>query len=380
MSSLLRNEEPIGGISVPSASASESEKSAIDALQKFYSVIVAAAFSGAVLKSLELFSEGAWTIEKTSQTVLFMSFLVTIVPFYHGMERHLFESHINKQHPEWGDGGKASPLLGDVFIFMILGAILFAMGRFTDRPDTFYGLWVALLVIDILWSLWVWRFNRSPFPRWVIVNSIAVAGSGIVWLLISLFAGSPCIVGWPIMCSLIVAQMALIFISEATRSFFDYKLNWNFYFPKAQQAHNGGEVDPPRVTYLACPYTKVGGRNADQLASPAIRAARYNAVTAAAARLIEEGHRVYSPITMTHPIDLALVEQQTSDFWVELDRPHMELCSRIIVLTLDGWEESSGVQKEIQHFERMGIEFEQRAPADFGIAADNADYQEAFIF
>jgi hypothetical protein len=98
------------------------------------------------------------------------------------------------------------------------------------------------------------------------------------------------------------------------------------------------------LVYLAAPYTH---------ASSEIRAARYEAFTRAAAVLIGKGRIVYSPITMTHPIDIILAgkgDTLGSDYWVAFDERFMAFCSKLIVLRLAGWQRSSGVQREIQFF------------------------------
>jgi hypothetical protein len=98
------------------------------------------------------------------------------------------------------------------------------------------------------------------------------------------------------------------------------------------------------VVYLACPYTDP---------DPAVRKARFETATAAAADLIRAGHIVYSPITMTHPIDVVLAGASNtlgSDYWVAFDEAFMEICSEMIVVQADGWERSSGVRREIAFF------------------------------
>jgi hypothetical protein len=98
-----------------------------------------------------------------------------------------------------------------------------------------------------------------------------------------------------------------------------------------------------KIVYLAAPYTH-------EIAS--VRAARFNAVTLAAAKLIEKGHIVYSPLTMTHPIDLVMANGHTlgSKFWVDFDEAFMEVCSEMVLLCLSGWERSSGVARELAFF------------------------------
>jgi Domain of unknown function (DUF1937) len=98
------------------------------------------------------------------------------------------------------------------------------------------------------------------------------------------------------------------------------------------------------VVYLACPYTHP---------DPAVRKARFDAATVIAADLIRAGRIVYSPITMTHPIDMVLAgEAKTlgSDYWVAFDEAFMEMCSEMVVVRLDGWDRSSGIRREIAFF------------------------------
>src|SRR4051794_32448326 len=96
------------------------------------------------------------------------------------------------------------------------------------------------------------------------------------------------------------------------------------------------------IVYLACPYTHPDA---------GVRHARFAAANEAAADLIRRGLIVYSPITMTHPIDLILAEDGAtlgSEYWVAFDESFMIHCSEIVVLTIPGWERSSGVRREIK--------------------------------
>lgn len=107
---------------------------------------------------------------------------------------------------------------------------------------------------------------------------------------------------------------------------------------------NDSEKTQPKIIYLACPYSDP---------DPRVREERFKAATEAAAALISDGYIVYSPITMTHPIDLVLAGGQStlgSDYWVAFDEAFMSLCSEIFVLQLPGWNMSAGIERELQYF------------------------------
>lgn len=102
------------------------------------------------------------------------------------------------------------------------------------------------------------------------------------------------------------------------------------------------------IVYLACPYTH---------SDPDVRKERFDKATVAAAYLISRGQVVYSPITMTHPIDVVMAKEAGtlgSEFWVRFDEAFMATCSRIVVLRIPGWDLSNGVRREIRWFEDAG--------------------------
>jgi len=103
-----------------------------------------------------------------------------------------------------------------------------------------------------------------------------------------------------------------------------------------------------RMIYLAYPYTHPDSE---------IRRRRFEGATSAAATLISGGHIVYSPITMTHPIDIVLAGAGNtlgSDYWVRFDEAFMNACSEMVVVDTPGWKESKGIQREIDYFRSHG--------------------------
>lgn len=88
-----------------------------------------------------------------------------------------------------------------------------------------------------------------------------------------------------------------------------------------------------------------------------IRIQRFHASARAAAFLIHRGKFVYSPITMTHPIDLIMAKEHDtmgSDYWCDFDEAFMRVCKEMIILTIPGWKESRGIQREIEFFRTAG--------------------------
>ncbi|MEO1969563.1 MAG: DUF1937 family protein [Sphingomonadaceae bacterium] len=138
------------------------------------------------------------------------------------------------------------------------------------------------------------------------------------------------------------------------------------------------QLDPAKIIYLAGPYSNDAPLHPKQPAPASKRLARFNAVTEAARHLIEDGLLVFSPLTMTHPIDVRMKHDPGSEFWVAFDEAFMTHCGRLMVLKLPGWDASSGVQREIDFFKDRGIEPEWKEPSDFGVSTDDPDFSAAF--
>jgi hypothetical protein len=98
------------------------------------------------------------------------------------------------------------------------------------------------------------------------------------------------------------------------------------------------------MIYLASPYSSN---------DPAIRQERFEAVCRIAARLLRQGRTVYSPIAYGHAICAYGVPGDWR-FWQRHDRPFLEACDEVVVLMLDGWQDSLGVQAEIALAREMG--------------------------
>lgn len=106
------------------------------------------------------------------------------------------------------------------------------------------------------------------------------------------------------------------------------------------------------MIYLAAPYM-----HPDLL----VREARVREVDACAAALMQDGHIVFSPLSMNHRVkDHCGLHEAPHEFWMQQDLPWMTACDKLVVLCLDGWKESKGVAMEIQW-----AQFQLRIPIDF---------------
>lgn len=84
------------------------------------------------------------------------------------------------------------------------------------------------------------------------------------------------------------------------------------------------------------------------------REARFIQANKAAAKLMLEGHVVFSPISHSHPIAHHIGNHLSHDFWLRQDFAFMEWADELWILTAHGWSESKGIRLEMQEWERLG--------------------------
>jgi len=101
------------------------------------------------------------------------------------------------------------------------------------------------------------------------------------------------------------------------------------------------------LVYLATPYSHK---------EPFVRHERFEKVNEVAARLMEDGYAVFSPISHSHPIEQHMTaDQQSWEFWERQDVPILKACDQLFVLMLDGWKESVGVRAEIEKANELNL-------------------------
>jgi hypothetical protein len=71
--------------------------------------------------------------------------------------------------------------------------------------------------------------------------------------------------------------------------------------------------------------------------------------------LSNQGRYIYAPISSCHHIAQKYDLPRDWQFWKGLDEEFVRICCRLLVVTLPGWKESTGVTAEIAIADREGI-------------------------
>lgn len=95
--------------------------------------------------------------------------------------------------------------------------------------------------------------------------------------------------------------------------------------------------------YLATPYSRY----------PAGLEIAFRHACTAAGELLKHGVHVYSPIAHTHPIAVnGGLDPFSHDIFIPLDEHFMRAARGLLVLRMPGWDQSKGIDIEIEHFRR----------------------------
>jgi nucleoside 2-deoxyribosyltransferase len=102
------------------------------------------------------------------------------------------------------------------------------------------------------------------------------------------------------------------------------------------------------IAYLAAPYSHP---------DPEVKKWRLETVAKIACALFKRGIWVFSPLTHNMTIDVNGING-TWQQWGEFDLEMLSRCDKLIILKLPGWEESKGVQDEVEYAKKLGLPIE----------------------
>lgn len=92
------------------------------------------------------------------------------------------------------------------------------------------------------------------------------------------------------------------------------------------------------LIYLAAPYSHL---------DPYIEQRRFLEINRVAGYLFGRNYHIFSPISHCHPIRQVTSLLGSFAQWESYNRRMIELCDQLLIITLDGWENSVGVRTEI---------------------------------
>ena len=192
----------------------------VDSLERIFAFIVALAVTDAI-KATFVGGDGTLVLSWPAGAVLpaFLAFLVTIVPFYHGMNRHLDECYIRRAPPAEG------ALLFDFVVFFTEASLLFAITASLRHENLLSFVFLGvLLAVDIVWALisdWIHYSGKAQgIKQWAAVNAIIIVLAIFLYPVTEAASFSTEVQAW------------LLLVVAVVRSVLDYTRNWSFYFPQ----------------------------------------------------------------------------------------------------------------------------------------------------
>lgn len=107
------------------------------------------------------------------------------------------------------------------------------------------------------------------------------------------------------------------------------------------------------LIYLASPYSHPDLN---------VRKERFRIANQVAGRLLNAGHFVFSPISMSHPVAMDASLPGDWQFWKAFDTAMLARCQKVVVIDIEGTSTSVGVQAEIAIAKDFGIPVEYLKP------------------
>lgn len=201
----------------------EALKLSIQGLQRIYAFIIAVAFTTSLNRLFIDARTQAPNLTRlfTSEGLLFLAFLATVVPFFHGMNRHLDNIYALGRAPRTPQPGA---ILLDLCVFVIEASLLFLLAAAIADDAAFFRLCAYLLFIDIIWAIITRAITGSNIISWAFINSAATLL--LVLLLVCRHR------------QLLPSALSLALLTGTVfaRTVIDYCVNWKFYFPPADGA------------------------------------------------------------------------------------------------------------------------------------------------
>jgi hypothetical protein len=190
-------------------------------LQQLYTVVVSLALTVAITN---LVDQAAAVPIRMAALPYFVSYLVTLVPFYHGALRHLDVTYLKDPAPQPRSGA----LMVDWSLLFIESCGLLTLALLISRPEAFSYTFIGLLAFDAIWAFAAYlefspdaREQRSEH-KWAIINFVAVVV--LIIAMVALHAVDP---RRPVG----TYRWVLVTTVASARTIWDYCWCWSYYYP-----------------------------------------------------------------------------------------------------------------------------------------------------
>lgn len=199
----------------------DSRENSVRNLENLYTVVVGLGLSIAIYNVVinTLLSDSI----KLEIIPFFVSFLVTLIPFYHGALRHLDVTYIEKR----GSGIRKGAFLIDFLLLFMESCIFIGLAVLLPTPYFFVWCLVVLFATDVIWGFiahlaFSHDVESKAESSWALINLITTA-----LLILGLIA----IRYIPENEKTSVLWIGTLVVT-AVRTVVDYIKNWEFYLPE----------------------------------------------------------------------------------------------------------------------------------------------------
>lgn len=193
-----------------------SVRRSVNSLQQLYGFVVALAVAQAVRMTFVQQNQLVLTVQWLP---VFVAVIFTIVPFFHGMNRHLDRCYISR-----GSSHIQGMLLGDFLVFFVEAALLFAFASSVRSGLQGFVILAAVLLIDTVWAMishWIhYRDIEPSTKRWAVINTSTII---VIAFLYPADVYSDSVKLW------------LLMVVAISRTISDYAWSWEFYFPQVSE-------------------------------------------------------------------------------------------------------------------------------------------------
>jgi len=131
------------------------QENSVKSLMSLYTVVIGVALSLSLVTLIDP-EEGLKSVS-LSPMLLFLAFILTLFPFYHGAHRHISDAYIESHNSHIRDGA----LLFDFFLLFFHGIAFVVLALLLSKPSNFVWVLIVLFAIDVIWGLFVYFGSSS---------------------------------------------------------------------------------------------------------------------------------------------------------------------------------------------------------------------------